>query len=69
MRLSARNVFKGTVVKIVPGAVNCEVTVHVADGVEMVSIVSKEAVHALGLQIGSSSYVVIKASSVILGTD
>lgn len=69
MRLSARNVFKGTVVKIAPGAVNCEVTVHIADGIEIVSIVSKEAINVLGLQVGSSSYVVIKASSVILGTD
>lgn len=69
MKLSARNILKGTVVKIVPGAVNSEVTLKIGDGVEIVSIVSKESIVNLGLKPGGPAYAIIKASSVILGAD
>jgi molybdopterin-binding protein len=69
MKLSARNVLKGTVVKITPGAVNTEVVLKITDGVEVVSIISKESAQHLGLKVGSSAYAIIKASNVILGTD
>jgi molybdopterin-binding protein len=69
MKLSARNVLKGTVTKVVPGAVNSEVTLKVADGVEIVSIVSKESADHLGLKAGGTAYAVIKASHVIVAVD
>jgi molybdopterin-binding protein len=69
MKLSARNVLKGTVLKIVPGAVNSEVTLQVAGGAEVVSIISKEAVANLGLTVGMTAYAVIKASNVIVAVD
>ncbi|MBV8487623.1 MAG: molybdopterin-binding protein [Planctomycetaceae bacterium] len=69
MRLSARNVLKGTVVKIVPGALNAEVIIQVAEGVQIVSIISKESATNLGLSVGSPAYAVIKASNVIVGVD
>lgn len=69
MRLSARNVFKGTVVKIVPGALNSEVVIQVADGIQIVSIISKESATSLGLTVGGPAYAVIKASHVIVGVD
>jgi molybdopterin-binding protein len=69
MKLSARNIFKGTVVKVVPGAVNSEVTVRVTDGLEIVSMVSKASVDNLGLKPGATAYTIIKASNVILGVD
>jgi molybdopterin-binding protein len=69
MKLSARNILKGTVVKVVPGSVNSEVTVRIADGIEVVAIVSKSSVDQLGLKPGSAAYTIIKASNVILGVD
>jgi len=69
MKLSARNILKGTVVKVVPGAVNSEVVIRLADGIEIVSIVSKSSVDALGLKPGAATYAIIKASNVILGVD
>ena len=69
MKLSARNMLKGTVIKIVPGAINSEVTLKIADGIEVVSIISKESVASLGLKPGTQAYAIIKASNVILGTD
>ena len=69
MKLSARNVLKGTVVKLVPGSVNSEVTLRVLDGIEVVAIISKDSAEHLGLKEGGAAYAVIKASNVIIGVD
>jgi len=69
MKISARNVLKGRVLKIVPGAVNCEVALEIAPGIEIVSIVTKSSVESLGLVVGGDAYAVIKASSVMVGVD
>jgi molybdopterin-binding protein len=69
MKLSARNVLKGIVVKVVPGSVNSEVTLRVADSIDVVAIISKDSAEHLGLKEGSAAYAVIKASSVIVGVD
>ncbi|HMB03528.1 MAG TPA: molybdopterin-binding protein [Isosphaeraceae bacterium] len=69
MKLSARNVLKGTVVKLVPGSVNSEVTLRVAEGIEVVAIITKASAEHLGLEEGAAAYAVIKASSIIVGVD
>jgi molybdopterin-binding protein len=69
MKLSARNILKGTVRHITDGAVNCEVAIEIAPGVEIVSIVTKASVQALGLKVGEPAYAVVKASSVMVGVD
>jgi molybdopterin-binding protein len=69
MRLSARNVLKGTIKEIEVGAVNVDVMVEVASGLEMSSIITKRSSENLGLEVGKEVYVVIKASNVIIGVD
>ena len=69
MKLSARNNFKGTVVKIVPGSVNSEVVLEIADGARVVSIITNDAVAGLGLKVGMPAYAIIKASNVIIAVD
>jgi molybdate transport system regulatory protein len=69
MKLSARNNFKGTVVKIVPGSVNSEVVLEIADGARIVSIITNDAVAGLGLKVGMTAYAIIKASNVIIAVD
>jgi molybdopterin-binding protein len=69
MKLSARNVLKGKVVKIVPGAVNAEVTVQLPGGEQIVSIITSDSVSSLGLQVGREAYAVIKASNVMIAVD
>ena len=69
MRLSARNVLKGTVVKIVPGSLNTEVVIKVSENVQIVSHISKESATNLGLAVGGTAYAVIKASNVIVAVD
>jgi molybdopterin-binding protein len=69
MKLSARNVLKATVKSVTPGAVDTEVVVELAPGIEIVSIITKKSAEALGLEPGGSAYAVIKASNVMIGVD
>ena len=69
MKISARNVLKGKVVKIKPGAVNTEVIIKIPGGTEIVSIITKTSAENLGLTIGKQVYAVVKASSVMVAID
>jgi molybdopterin-binding protein len=69
MKISARNVFKGKVKSIHPGAVNSEVVIEVSEGVELVSVITKTSVESLGLEVGKEAYAVIKANNVIVAVD
>ena len=69
MKLSARNILKGTVKAVEIGAVNSEVTVEIAPGIEITSIITKTSCENLGLEIGKEVYAVIKASNVMIGSE
>jgi len=69
MKLSARNVLKGKVVKITKGAVNSVVVLEIAPGLRLTSVVTGEAVKELGLAKGKQAYAIIKAPNVMLGVD
>lgn len=69
MDISARNSLNGKVKRVIPGAVNTEVTVELADGLEVVSIITKESAERLNLTVGKEVYAVIKASDVMIATD
>jgi len=69
MKISARNVIKGKVKKLIPGAVNTEVVIELPGGTEIVSIITKSSADSLAVQEGKEVYAVIKASSVMLGVD
>jgi molybdopterin-binding protein len=69
MKLSARNVLKGTVKKVTLGAVNAEVVIELPGGVQVVSIITNDSAKNLGLEVGKPAYAVIKASNVMVATD
>ena len=69
MEISARNSLKGTVKKITHGSVNTEVTLEIAPGVELVSIITKSSAEKLGLVEGKHAHAVIKSSDVIIAVD
>ena len=69
MKVSARNILKGKVKQIIPGAVNTEVTVELPGGIEVVSVITKAAAENLGLVKGKQAYAVIKASNVMIAID
>jgi molybdopterin-binding protein len=69
MKLSARNVIKGYIKNITPGAVNAEVVIEIAPEVEVVSIITMASVNSLGLKVGQQAYAVVKASNVMIAVD
>jgi len=69
MKISARNILKGTVKKLVHGAVNSEVVIELPGGTEITSIITKESAQSLGLTVGKSAYAIIKASEVMVGVE
>ncbi len=69
MKISARNVLKGRVKSVNPGAVNTEVVIELPGGAEVVSIITKTSAEKLGLAAGKEVYAVIKASNVMLAID
>ena len=69
MKLSARNVFKGTVKAVHQGAVNSEVVIVLPGGIEVVAIITRTSAEGLGLAVGKEAYAIIKASNVMVGVD
>ncbi len=69
MKISARNQLAGTVKRVVPGAVNSEVTIEIANGIEIVAIITSDSVERLGLAPGKRAHAVVKASDVLVATD
>lgn len=68
MKISARNILKGTVQSVEHGAVNSEVAIQSPGEQEIVSIITKNSAKTLGLSPGKEAYVVIKASEVMIAT-
>ena len=64
MRISARNVLKGTITDVEIGAVSGVVSIKVGE-TALTSIITMEAIHDLGLKKGMTAYAVIKASHVM----
>lgn len=69
MKVSARNIFAGTVSELTKGAINAEVTLALKGGDKLVSVITNESIENLGLEVGTEAYAIIKASSVLIGKD
>jgi molybdopterin-binding protein len=69
MKISARNLLKGIVKQVTPGAVNTEVLLELPGGTEIVSIITKHSAENLDLAVGKEVYAVVKASNVMIAAD
>ncbi|MBU8977840.1 MULTISPECIES: TOBE domain-containing protein [unclassified Lysobacter] len=69
MQTSARNHLSGRIVRIATGAVNDEVELELSGGGRIVAIVTHESAQRMGLAEGGQAIALVKASSVIVGTD
>ena len=69
MKISARSVLPGTVKAVTPGAVDSEILVELAPGLEVVAIITKVSAEKLKLKPGAKVYTIIKASNVMIGVD
>lgn len=68
MKTSARNVLRGTVSRIVTDSISAEVTLEIAEGVEVVATITTASAAALGLAEGAPALALIKSSFVILAS-
>ncbi|MDK8264685.1 TOBE domain-containing protein [Pseudomonas oryzihabitans] len=66
MKVSARNVFPGTVSQVREGAVNAEVTLTLTGGTELVAVVTLDSVKSLELAPGTSAVALVKAPWVMV---
>jgi molybdopterin-binding protein len=69
MRLSARNQIKGKILDVRKGATTAHVRVEIAPNQVITSSITNEAVDELGLKVGASATVVVKASDVMIAVD
>lgn len=69
LKLSARNVLRGKVKRVVMGTVNTEVALEIAPGVELISIITRSSAEELGLVEGTEAYAVIKSSNIVIGME
>jgi molybdate transport system regulatory protein len=69
MKVSARNVFKGTISQVQAGAVNAEISLKLPGGNQLVAVVTMESVKSLGLAVGKEAVALVKAPWVMLMTD
>lgn len=67
MKLSARNVFPGTIKDVKKGATTSIVKIEIAPGVVVTSSITNDAVEDLGLKPGAKASAVIKSSDVLIG--
>jgi len=66
MKISARNVFEGTISALVDGMVNAEVEVTTPGGDRIVAIVTEGSVGSLGLAVGKPALAYVKAPWVMV---
>ncbi len=69
MKLSARNMIKGTVVDVRKDTVAAQVQVDIGGGNVVTSTITADSANRLGLESGKAVMVVVKASDVILAVD
>lgn len=69
MKISARNVFEGTVKALRPGNVNAEVVVALGGGEQLTAIITLESCRELGLAEGKPVVALVKAPWVMVMTD
>jgi molybdopterin-binding protein len=67
MKISARNQIPGKITALIKGAVNGEVKIDIGGGNIVTSNITEEAIAELGLTVGDSVTVIIKASDVLIG--
>jgi len=67
MQISARNQLTGTIEKIITGMVNTRLYLQLKSGNKLISVITNNAVTALGLKEGDEVTAIFKSTSVLLG--
>ena len=68
MKLSARNQLKGKIVEVKKGTTTAHVRIDIG-GTVITAAITNDSVDELKLEKGKTAYAIIKATSVMVGTD
>jgi molybdopterin-binding protein len=68
MKLSARNQLKGKIVDVKKGTTTAHVRIDIG-GTVITAAITNDSVDELKLEKGKAAYAIIKATSVMVGTD
>ncbi len=66
MKISARNIFEGTITALTDGTVNAEVEITMTGGDRLIAIVTEGSVQSLGLALGKPVMAFVKAPWVMV---
>jgi molybdopterin-binding protein len=69
MKLGARNQLQGKVVEIKRGTVMCQVKVDIAGGARMESVMTLDSLDDLGIKVGDTVKLAVKAVNVMVVKD
>lgn len=69
MKLSARNQIPGKILSIKKGPVSTLVTLQIAPGLKLTSVITADSAKDLKLAKGKTAVAIIKSSSIILGVE
>jgi len=69
MKYGARNNLVGKVAQIKKGAVMCQVTVKLAKGMTITSVMTMDSLKEMNLKKGSKVHAIVKAVNVMLAVD
>ena len=69
MKISARNILKGKIKKLIKGPVSAEVVVELPGGDIITSVITRESADSLKLDEGKEVYAVIKSTNVMIAVD
>ena len=67
-RISARNQLSGTVEAVALGTITAKVTVRIAGGGVIESVITRESVEEMGIKVGQTVTAVIKSTEVMIMT-
>lgn len=68
-KVSARNIFHGTITRVVEGPVNTEVDLEIGNENTVAAVITHDSAARLGLKAGDRACALFKASSVIIGVN
>ena len=68
MKISARNVLKGTIVEVTKGSTTAHVRIDIG-GAVITAAITNEAVDELGLRVGGAATALITDSDVLVGVE
>ncbi|MFW6222464.1 MAG: TOBE domain-containing protein [Bacteroidota bacterium] len=67
MEISARNKIKGTITEVKIGSVMAKVSLKIADGTIINSMITIDSVEDMNLKVGDEVHAIVKSTEVMIG--